>query len=78
MSCCRRGIALKEEYANALKFEAITYGRLIAHKRNHEAKEQSPAMHHMQVVREAARRYTEGDVETHDEVPSTGSRELEI
>lgn len=63
MSCCNTGITLKEEYDRALKFEALAYGRLIAHKRRHEEVREIPNVRHMQMVVEAARRYSEGDVE---------------
>ncbi len=66
---CNTCLALKEEYENALRFEALTYARLIAHKRRHEEVNDRPAVQHMQMVTEIARRYTEGDIETHDEVP---------
>jgi len=71
VSCCHTGLALKEEYENALKFEALAYGRLIAHKRRHDAVQEINNVRHMQLVAEAAQRYTEGDVETHPELPST-------
>ncbi len=63
MSCCYTGLALKEEYDNALKFEAIAYGRLIAHKQRHEEVGEIPSVRHMQMVNEAARRYQEGNVD---------------
>ncbi len=70
MSCCQKGQALKKEYENAIRFEALSYGRLIAHKRRHEQVEEGgPRLHHMRMVNEAARRYAEGDVETPYEIP---------
>ncbi len=79
LGCCKIGLALKEEYENALKFEALAYARLITHKRRHSRTDASErSLRHMQMVRELADRYTEGDVEAHAEIPSTGSRELEI
>ncbi len=70
MACCDKGLALKEEYDNALKFEALTYGRVIAHKRKHESIERIPRVQFVRMVNEAARRYTEGDVEALAEVSS--------
>ncbi len=64
MPCCNTGLALKEEYSNALRWEALTYARLISHKRKHEDVEGRPHVLHMQVVNEAARRYSEGNAET--------------
>ncbi len=66
VSCCNTGLALKEEYDNAIKFEALAYGRLIAHKRRHEEVGQISHVRHMQMVTEAARRYAEGDVEAYE------------
>lgn len=71
MACCESGDKLRREYENALKFEAIAYGRLIAHKRRHSGTKSSErSLRHMQMVAEVARRYTEGDVEAYGEVPS--------
>jgi len=69
VSCCLTGLALKKEYENALKYEALAYGRLIAHKRRHEEVGEIPSVRHMQMVTEGARRYAEGDVETLADVP---------
>lgn len=69
MPCCDRGQALKEEYENALKFEALSYGRLIAHKRRHEEVGKISRVRNLQMVVEAARRYREGDVEALGEIP---------
>lgn len=63
MSCCKTGIALKKEYDNALKWEALTYARLVAHKERHQRVEEIPSVRHMQLVNEAAKRYTEGTVD---------------
>ncbi len=77
MSCCNTGIALKREYDNALRFEAICYAKLIAHKRRHEEVEERPVVSHMRVVNQIAEQYAKGNVEPLAEIPPT-SRELEI
>lgn len=69
MPCCETGTALKEEYDNALRFEALTYARLIAHKRRHETVQEIPNVHHMRMVNKIAQRYEEGAFDTHREVP---------
>ncbi len=66
MPRCTTGLALQEEYENALKCEAIAYGRLIAHKRRHEDVNSINNVRHMQLVTEAARRYMEGEHQTQD------------
>ncbi len=71
MPCCNAGTKLKEEYDNAIKLEALTWARLIAHKRRHEDVHRRPAVHHMQVVNEIARQYAEGDAKAFDEIPPT-------
>ncbi len=65
MSCCNTGLALKKEYDNALRWEALTYARLVVHKQRHQEVEERPAVRHMQLVNEAAKRYKEGDVDPH-------------
>ncbi len=71
MSCCITGLTLKEEYDNALRFEALTYARLIAHKRRHEGLKDNPnSMRHMRMVNEIARKYTQGDYKTHGKISS--------
>ncbi len=69
MGCCNTGLALKEEYTNALRWEALSYARLIAHKHRHDKVEEIPAVRHMHLVNEAAKRYAEGVVNTHRKVP---------
>lgn len=69
MSCCETGSKLRGEYDNALKFEALAYGRVIAHKRRHEKVSEISNVRYMRLVREAAERYTEGDVDPHAEIP---------
>jgi len=62
--------SLKEEYDNALKFEALAYGRLIAHKRRHETTQASEnSMRHLRLVNYIAKRYEEGAFNAHPEVP---------
>ncbi len=63
MSCCKTGEELKKEYDNALKFEAISYGRLIAHKHRHKKVEEIPRVRHMRMVNEAAEAYADGNAE---------------
>jgi len=70
VSCCQTGDNLKKEYDNALRWEALSYARLIAHKHRHDEVEERPAVRHMHMVNEAAKRYAEGDVDSHREVPS--------
>ena len=70
MPCCNTGLALKEEYDRALKFEAVTYARLIAHKRRHDRVQlTSRGVHYMRMVDEITKRYEEGDAEPLGEVP---------
>ncbi len=68
MACCNSGDKLREEYENALRFEAVSYGRLIAHKRRHEETEEIPRVRHMRMVIAAAKAYAEGDAEALGEV----------
>ncbi len=68
-NCCNTGSRLTEEYEYALKFEAIAYGRLIAHKQRHEAVGEIPHVRHMRMVIQAAKDYADGIVEAHDEIP---------
>ncbi len=63
---------LRREYENALKFEAIAYGKLIAHRRRHQDASKSQRagrVHYLRLVNKVARRYEEGDVETLAEIP---------
>ncbi len=70
---CTKCIQLREEYDNALKFEAVSYAKLIAHKRRHDAIEEHPRrMQHLRLVNEVARRHAEGDFETPREVSCAG------
>ncbi len=73
---CKVCPKLLEEYENALKYEALSYGRLIAHKRRHEDVDRAPRatqVHHMQLVGEIARRYEEGITDPHgDTSPNQG------
>lgn len=65
MPCCNTAIALKKEYENAIRFEALCYARIVAHKGRHDRVKEIPAVRHMQLVNEAAKRYEEGVVDTH-------------
>lgn len=67
MACCNTGEELREEYENALKFEALSYARLIAHRRRHDANAGSAShVRHMHLVRDLAHKYTEGEIEAFD------------
>jgi len=68
-NCCNIGEKLTKEYDNALGFEAICYGRLIAHKNRHAEVGEISRVRHMRMVIQAAKEYAEGDVDSHAEVP---------
>ena len=62
--------ARREEYDQALKYEALAYGRLIAHKTRHETTETIPRMQYLRLVSEVAKAYSgQSDYLPRDEIP---------
>jgi len=67
--CCKILTRLRGEYDNALKFEAIAYARIIAHRARHEGVKIHPrSLQHMRLVNEIAKRYSAGDAEAPEQV----------
>lgn len=64
---CRTCTNLRKEYENVLKNEAVAYARVIAHRNAHRKTHHVP---HMRLVNEIAKRYTEGNAEALEDLPS--------